>query len=520
MPRQLEVLQENERQVLLPVVYIEEASPNLPKVFRDPPVGGRLQEFWQNWERRGVELSVVLMLKEGYRLVLSEKPPLRKEHLNIRLPANPQKRVALLSIVRELQEQRVIEVVEQVHSPGYYNHFFYHPKVNSREVASHLGPQAVQQLHVEGEVQDGDSGVHQSKSQYRRLGHFPGFHLSLPSYTHSQSFKKISPIRYRRCNIPIQGLTYGPDIFSENVHEGDQVCPGAGSNRRYPFAPVPGRLVGEGTLKRTSGERHRVCDESSCRARIQDQLGEIRDFTLPRDHVSSVQISVRQGNCFPNRTEMGKDPGSSETVSHAQKVDSEMLAVSNRTTSFDGEAGPSGDVSFETNSNRTVEFLVPDIPVSRGTNRSESGSIERVDLVAEQRESDDRSTDSETRDAVPSLYRCLDVRLGRAFGEHGGTGDLGRARERSPCQCSGDARCAICSVPLQRLDSRKVNLTSDRQFHGDVLHQETGRNQVKELVEGYTDVVRLSKSIQDRPSVSTYSGAIECPGRQFIKKKK
>ena len=113
---------------LLPkVVNTVVASPALARIL-EVPVGGRLQEFWESWEQMGVEQSVVTLIKEGYRLVLIERPPLTIVHRNIQLPMNLEKRNALLNIVQELLRDRVIERVKNIQSPGYYNHFFITPK--------------------------------------------------------------------------------------------------------------------------------------------------------------------------------------------------------------------------------------------------------------------------------------------------------------------------------------------------------------------------------------------------------
>ena len=114
----------SEGTVLLPAKKTVKLAPTLPNVLTDPPVGGRLQHFWESWERMGVEDSIVDLVKEGYKLILIEKPPLSRVPFNIQLPQNPNKKKALLEIVQDLLGERVIEIVTNTESPGYYNHFF------------------------------------------------------------------------------------------------------------------------------------------------------------------------------------------------------------------------------------------------------------------------------------------------------------------------------------------------------------------------------------------------------------
>ena len=51
---------------------------NVPHVVKDPPVGGRLQRFWQVWLSLGSNPRVVSILREGYHLPFKERPPPNK----------------------------------------------------------------------------------------------------------------------------------------------------------------------------------------------------------------------------------------------------------------------------------------------------------------------------------------------------------------------------------------------------------------------------------------------------------
>ena len=51
---------------------------NVPHVVENPPVGARLQRFWQVWHSLGANTRVVSILQEGYNLPFKEKPPLTR----------------------------------------------------------------------------------------------------------------------------------------------------------------------------------------------------------------------------------------------------------------------------------------------------------------------------------------------------------------------------------------------------------------------------------------------------------
>ena len=110
---------------------VHQALPMLPEIKSSAPVGGRLSAFWKNWELARIEESLVELIKLGYKLILVEKPHLIKYPKNIALPGAPEKRRALLQIVKDLLKDNVIEVVKEERSPGYYNHFFITPKAEA-----------------------------------------------------------------------------------------------------------------------------------------------------------------------------------------------------------------------------------------------------------------------------------------------------------------------------------------------------------------------------------------------------
>ena len=63
--------------------------PNVPNVANSPPVGGRLQRFWETWLSLGSNPRVISILKEGYNLPFKMRPPLTRSPLIISGYANP-----------------------------------------------------------------------------------------------------------------------------------------------------------------------------------------------------------------------------------------------------------------------------------------------------------------------------------------------------------------------------------------------------------------------------------------------
>ena len=64
---------------------------NVHSVAENPPVGGRLQRFWEMWLSLGSNPRVVSILKDGYNLPFKMRPPLTRSPLIVSGYANPRR---------------------------------------------------------------------------------------------------------------------------------------------------------------------------------------------------------------------------------------------------------------------------------------------------------------------------------------------------------------------------------------------------------------------------------------------
>ena len=62
---------------------------NVPTVAVNPPVGARLQQFWEKWEALGSSPKVVIILREGYTLPFQFRPNLTRSPTVISNYFNP-----------------------------------------------------------------------------------------------------------------------------------------------------------------------------------------------------------------------------------------------------------------------------------------------------------------------------------------------------------------------------------------------------------------------------------------------
>ena len=106
------------------------SATNAPSVANVPPVGGRLQEFWQKWLLLGANPRVTSILKEGYVLPFNHRPPLVRDPLIVSGYANPIRNLYLKEALQALLRKKAVERVRVRTSLGFFNRLFIVPKPN------------------------------------------------------------------------------------------------------------------------------------------------------------------------------------------------------------------------------------------------------------------------------------------------------------------------------------------------------------------------------------------------------
>ena len=105
---------------------------SVPHVVTKTSVGGRLQSFWQVWQKLGSNPRVVSLLRDGYSLPFRERPHLSRFPLIVSKYASPSKSKALIEALWSLRQKRVVERVVIKSSLAFYNRLFLVPKPNGQ----------------------------------------------------------------------------------------------------------------------------------------------------------------------------------------------------------------------------------------------------------------------------------------------------------------------------------------------------------------------------------------------------
>ena len=96
----------------------------------NPPVGARLQQFWEKWEALGLSPKVVTILREGYTPPFRFRPNLTRSPTVISNYVNPQRQSHLLEALYQLTNKNAVEPVTNQNSLGYlqlllHSYFWY-----------------------------------------------------------------------------------------------------------------------------------------------------------------------------------------------------------------------------------------------------------------------------------------------------------------------------------------------------------------------------------------------------------
>ena len=105
---------------------------NVPHVVTEISVGGRLQSFWQVWQRLDSNPRVVSLLRDSYSLPFRERPHLNCFPLIMSKYASPSKSKALVEALFSLRQKQVVERLVVKSSLAFYNHLFLVPKPNGK----------------------------------------------------------------------------------------------------------------------------------------------------------------------------------------------------------------------------------------------------------------------------------------------------------------------------------------------------------------------------------------------------
>ena len=226
-----------------PCLYVPTVQ-NVPHVVPNPPVGVRLQRFWQVWHSLGANKRVVSILQEGYTLPFKEKPPLTRSTVIISGYANPVKNKHIKDSLQALLQKQAVEKVTTPSSLAFYNRLFLVPKPN-RKWEAHPRFKSTELLPSNFIFQDGDTRDHSTLPSKRGVGDVSGFQRRLLPYPNRTKVAEIPQVLPPQSSLSVHSPPLWPLNGSVRVHKGGQGSQVNGTGSGYQDPPVPRRLVAE-----------------------------------------------------------------------------------------------------------------------------------------------------------------------------------------------------------------------------------------------------------------------------------
>ena len=104
--------------------------PNFPIPISNERVGGKLHFYLKNWEKITQDSFCLSVIKDGYKPVFKDKPPLVRNPQPYTYDLSEEHLKALDTEVENFLHNNVIEEVKDLNSPGFYSCLFVRPRSN------------------------------------------------------------------------------------------------------------------------------------------------------------------------------------------------------------------------------------------------------------------------------------------------------------------------------------------------------------------------------------------------------
>ena len=384
-----------------------------------------------------------------------------------------------------------------------------------REMEAHSRSKPTEPLPCSSNVQDGNSGDHQTLPATGGVGHFAGFQRRLFSHSHKPQVAKISPVPLKRSDLSVHSTSLWPVDGSVGVHKGGQGGKTHGSIEGYSHPPIPRRLVTESPMPGNLPTSYPDPFGPLPLSRLGSQHGQVRagsPTNLRLRRLSFRPISrvsqTNSGQVEESISEAQPSPGSG--MLHGQAVH-----VFNRPSDSNRKTSSIGATTYEAHSVAPKKALAcPGISGKGHPNSFISPCTSKVVVGPGQGALRSTLTPSSTRPST--VYRRLKRRLGRSLRRLHGKRSLVRVRKRLAHKFVGTQ-----GSPAGLKTVRAVMLQPDssclyRQHHCGLLHQQGRGYEIRLTLCPPLETDALVQSKADCPEGQAYSGSPERHSRQTV----
>ena len=302
------------------------------------------------------------------------------------------------------------------------------PKTQQK-MEAHSRSKSTEPVPCSGNVQDGNSGDHQTLPTTGGVGHFARFQRRLFSHSHKPQVAKISQVPHQRSDFSVHSTSLWPVDGSVGVHKGGQRGKTHGSISGYSNPPIPRRLVTESPMPGNLPTSYPDPFGPLPLSGLGGQHGQVRTGAPTNLRLRRLSFRPISG---VSQTNSGKVE---ESISEAQPspgtgmLHSQAVHVFNRPSNSNRKTSSIGTATHEAHSMAPEKALAcPGISGKGHSNSFISPCTSKVVVGPEQGALRSTFTPSTTRPST--VYRHLKQRLGRLFRRLHGKRSLVRVRKR------------------------------------------------------------------------------------------
>ena len=471
---------------------------NVSPVVENPPVGARLQRFWQVWHSLGANPRVVSILQEGYNLPFKEKPPLTRSPVIISGYANPVKSRHIKDSLQALIQKQAVEKVTTPSSLAFYNRLFLVPKPNRKwrpildlsRLNCYLATSSFKMETPE------TIRLSLQKGQRTKVAEIP---------------QVLPP----RSSLSVHSPPLWPLNGSVGVHQGGQGSQVNGTGSGYQDPPVPRRLVAESPVPGNVPTSYPDPLGPMSQVRVGSQYDQVGVGASASLQLCRLPFRPLSGAGQTDPGEVGGSVPKDQRPSQSTGVFGPTVHVPDRTANSHRETGSSGAASHATHPVASEETLACPGVIGKDY-PSASGPSYTPEVVVEPQKCPKRSAFTPTSARSSAVYRRLKRRLGCSLRRLHSKRPLVHTRKRLSYKLAGTQGCLTSSKTVRAIVLEPDHSGVFRQHNSGLVHKQGGRYEIRLSLCSPLEAADVVQPEANRIKGKTYSGSPQCHCGQVV----
>ena len=486
---------------------------NAINVVLDPPVGARLQNFWQVWQALGASPGVVQVLREGYTLPFQVRPKLARFPTVVSCYVNPHRNSYLLEALHQLTDKNAIEMVQNQKSLGFFNRLFFVPKPNNkwRPILD------LSKLNLFLKVEKFKMETRETIRTSLQTGEwvtsidFKDAYFHIPIQEQSRKYLRfhVQGQTYQFKALPF-GLSTAPLEFTVIAKEVKLMATHQGIRIH--------QYLDDWLVRATS---HQVCLQHTqdlvkmCRARLAGELGEIRTGTQTNLRFRRLPIRPQGGPGPANTGPVAKPTGQDSRDIVPAGLSGPEVHVLDRFTNSHREASSLRPVAHENHTVASQKQLENTGVPGKGDTYS-CLSAPSLTVVTERTQRSHRPAPTPHKACYSDLYRRIKRRMGRSFKRAHCKRNLVSTGKQVAHKLSRAKSSFSSSKRVPGPLYRPNSLGGNRQHHSGVVYKQGRRHEVGPIVCPTLENADLVYWEASNPQSPTHTRPVKCNSGQAI----